>query len=289
MSTRDHGKNQSQQARIRLRVISLALLFVLTLLVVPVFIPGFARQVGPAEAAGKNSSSIWLDGPDQAIQGETISYDITTDAAGLFGVQLELSFDPAVLQVVNAQLTPGVCPQPDFVQANSANNTTGVIEYVVTQLNPTPPCNGGVVASFQFEVSPTAADGPTAVEFDEVIMGDNDGTEIPVTAVDLNLQIGPKAVEADFSALPNTGRSPLTVNFTDLSSGDHDTCTWDFGDSSGSSTCGNQSHIYADPGTYTVSLSISGPGGSDSETKVDYIIVRRQLDLYIPVIFLDYP
>ena len=32
----------------------------------------------------------------------TISYNITSDVTGLFGAQLELSFDPAVLQVVGA-------------------------------------------------------------------------------------------------------------------------------------------------------------------------------------------
>ena len=279
MSTRDHRNNHSQQAGIKL----LAKLLVLTLLVAPILVLAPISAV----AAGTNNAAIWLDGPNQATQGETISYDIKTDAVGLFGAQLEIGFDPAVLQVVDTQLTPGNCPAPDFVVINTVDNSTGKISYATSSLAPTQPCDGGIVASFQFQVSQTAAAGTTAVQFDNVIMGDNNGTEIPVTAVDLDLEI--TAIKADFKGTPTTGYAPLTVNFTNLSSGNYDTCTWDFGDSSGSSDCGSQSHVYTAPGSYTVSLNISGPSGSDSETKVDYIVVVEKFSLYLPVILADSP
>ena len=135
------------------------------------------------------------------------------------------------------------------------------------------------MASFQFQVSPAAAVGSTQVQFDSVITADSNGQEIPVTAVDLNLEI--VGTIAEFSGTPTEGPAPLTVNFTNLSSGDYDACTWNFGHSSGSNLCENQSHVYTAPGTYTVELTVSGPSGSDSETKVDYIVVPHWLSLPI--------
>lgn len=77
---------------------------------------------------------------------------------------------------------------------------------------------------------------------------------------------------ADFSATPTSGIAPLSVSFTNLSTGDWTSSSWDFGDGA-TSTENNPSHQYATPGTYTVSLTVSGPGGSDNETKTDYIQV----------------
>jgi PKD repeat protein len=77
---------------------------------------------------------------------------------------------------------------------------------------------------------------------------------------------------ADFTGAPTSGTSPLTVNFTDQSTGDVTSWSWNFGDD-GTSTLQNPSHEYTAAGDYTVSLTVSGPGGSDTETKTNYISV----------------
>lgn len=77
---------------------------------------------------------------------------------------------------------------------------------------------------------------------------------------------------ADFSGTPLSGPAPLTVAFTDATSGSPITWSWDFGngDISGFQ---NPSSIYPTPGTYTVELT-SGDGiNTDTETKTDYITV----------------
>ncbi len=79
------------------------------------------------------------------------------------------------------------------------------------------------------------------------------------------------APAADFTADVTADPPPLTVNFTDNSSGNITSWEWDFGDG-GTSMEQNPSHTYNDLGRYTVSLTITGPGGSDTETKPDYII-----------------
>ncbi len=70
--------------------------------------------------------------------------------------------------------------------------------------------------------------------------------------------------------------APLTVNFTDLSAGDITNWHWDFGDGQFSGEP-EPTHIYAMAGNYTVSLAIMGAGGSDAETKVDYIEVSPEV------------
>jgi serine protease len=80
-------------------------------------------------------------------------------------------------------------------------------------------------------------------------------------------------VQANFVGNPTSGCVPLTVSFTDQSTGDITSWSWTFGDG-GTSTAQSPSHQYASAGNYTVSLSVTGPGGSDTETKTNYITAR---------------
>jgi PKD repeat protein len=77
-------------------------------------------------------------------------------------------------------------------------------------------------------------------------------------------------LHADFSATPRSGDPPLEVQFTNTSSGKAATFFWDFGDGATSAE-ENPAHTYSTEGSYTVTLAIAGPGGSDTETKVAYI------------------
>jgi PKD repeat protein len=78
--------------------------------------------------------------------------------------------------------------------------------------------------------------------------------------------------QADFSAEPESGIAPLSVQFNDESVGMIDTWSWDFGDG-GTSTERNPVHIYNDTGSYTPSLRVSGDGGTNTKTKPAYINV----------------
>jgi PKD repeat protein len=79
--------------------------------------------------------------------------------------------------------------------------------------------------------------------------------------------------KADFSASVTNGVSPLLVTFDNLSTGDIDKCLWEFGDNNISDDCISPSHIYAEAGSFSVSLVATGPGGEDTITKKDYITV----------------
>jgi len=68
----------------------------------------------------------------------------------------------------------------------------------------------------------------------------------------------------------------LNIRFTDGTIGEDIThWKWDFGDGS-NSTERNPAHTYTDPGSYTVTLSVTNTGGSDALVKVDYITVSAQ-------------
>ncbi|HEX77071.1 MAG TPA: PKD domain-containing protein [Dehalococcoidia bacterium] len=82
---------------------------------------------------------------------------------------------------------------------------------------------------------------------------------------------------ADFSADRTTALTGVAINFTDLSTqgggGVISAWEWDFNnDGVIDSTVQNPSYTYIVPGTYTVSLTVTGSGAlTDSETKIDYI------------------
>ncbi len=95
-------------------------------------------------------------------------------------------------------------------------------------------------------------------------------------------------VQADFSASPTEGFSPLSVSFNNLSSGDYQSCEWVFGDGTTSTSCFDQEHLYNTPGAYTVTLTIDGLGGTDIETKESLIRVidysTQDYKLYLPAV-----
>ena len=95
---------------------------------------------------------------------------------------------------------------------------------------------------------------------------------------------------ADFSASPASGPASLSTNFSDLSTGDVDTWSWDFdNDGSEDSTEQNPSYTYSTPGSYSVSLTVSGLGGSDSITKTGYITLRLSKTLQYNTHFMTIP
>ncbi|MDX1994989.1 MAG: PKD domain-containing protein [bacterium] len=66
---------------------------------------------------------------------------------------------------------------------------------------------------------------------------------------------------SSFTTDVTEGTAPLTVQFTDTSTGEVTGWLWDFGDGT-TSTEQNPSHIYEAAGTYTATLTVSGPGGT---------------------------
>lgn len=78
-------------------------------------------------------------------------------------------------------------------------------------------------------------------------------------------------LDADFDVDKSSGFVPLTVKFTDTSTGSPSSWIWEFGDG-GISDKQNPGHEYLTAGLYSVSLTVSRQGGeSDSEKKANLI------------------
>ena len=83
---------------------------------------------------------------------------------------------------------------------------------------------------------------------------------------------GPQPVKAGFTANQTAGAAPLPVRFLDASSGTVTSWLWSFGDGS-TSVMQNPEHLYTSAGTYTVSLTATGPVNNDTTTGTDFISV----------------
>jgi len=78
--------------------------------------------------------------------------------------------------------------------------------------------------------------------------------------------------EVSFTANSYTGIVPLSVQFTDTSTGMPESWEWNFGDNS-SSFQQHPEHVYKKSGVYTVSLTVTGPGGTITYTQTELIQV----------------
>jgi len=112
--------------------------------------------------------------------------------------------------------------------------------------------------------------------------------------------IVPSAPVANFVGIPTSGNIPLTVKFTDTSTGFPTQWDWNFGDGSlVNATKQNPVHIYTSAGTYTVSLTATNTTyGNNTAGKMGYITVSGgnagsvgEIGVYRPsthTFYLDY-
>ena len=146
-----------------------------------------------------------------------------------------------------------------FVDQSSGTNTSW--EWVF---------EGGIPASYSGQVPPPVVYETPGVY--DVSLTVSDGVETD-TKLRTDYITVVSNVSADFEADVTIGTSPLTVNFTDLSSNDVDSWEWNFGNG-GYSSLQNPTYSYYQAGTYTVSLTAGGNGCESTETKIDFIVVE---------------
>jgi streptogramin lyase len=123
--------------------------------------------------------------PDSATTSisDTVTVDIRIrDVTNLYGVQLYLSFDPSLVEVVDAipggdvNIEPGDFITDAVVYINYVDNDTGEIEYVQTREGEVPGVGGrGVLARITFHGK---AAGTSSVTFTLHILGDPMGVPI---------------------------------------------------------------------------------------------------------------
>lgn len=169
----------------------------------------------------------------------------------------------------------------------SATPTSGIAPFQVTFSNQTQGAFSGCIWNFGDGTSPSTQCSPNhtynskGVYQVSLSINYSGGTVNKVKQNFITVYAPPVV---DFSVDKSTGAVPLTVKFVNKSSGDWSTAQWDFGDSSPLSEELNPTHVYLVPGVYSVTLSVSGPGGNASKTKTAYITVRNSSAIYLPFI-----
>jgi hypothetical protein len=123
------------------------------------------------------------------------------DVSNLYGVQFRLTFDPNVVQVVDAdsnkpgtQITVGslFSGKDYFVAQNQADNTTGVIQLAVTLRAPATSISGfGTLAAITWQGKSA---GQSALTLTQTGLSDPDGRAICHRVENGNIQVGPSPV-----------------------------------------------------------------------------------------------
>lgn len=86
------------------------------------------------------------------------------------------------------------------------------------------------------------------------------------------------SITADFSGTPLSGDAPLTVTFTNASTGSPTGYSWEYSKDGGawtgfSTSSGNPTHDFTDTGTYSIRLTVTKAAETDVLTRTDYIVV----------------
>jgi PKD repeat protein len=86
------------------------------------------------------------------------------------------------------------------------------------------------------------------------------------------IEVSPHPGLANFRAEPTYGDGATTVQFTDMSTGNITSWAWDFeSDGIVDSTEQNPTHTYTEKRKYSVTLTVTANGITDTTTKPDYI------------------
>ena len=133
-------------------------------------------------------------------------------------------------------------------------------------------CTGEVTTTADLTASPALSPQPASQVPTQAPLP---ATGVPPTATATATPIpGPTPIpsSASFSIDVESGSAPHTVEFSNTFEGFFKSVEWDFGDGT-SSTDESPSHRYTIAGTYSVTLSIAGPGGDDSVVKTSAVII----------------
>jgi len=123
----------------------------------------------------------------QVEVGETVSVHVTVEnAINLYGAEVHLTFDPALLEVVDAdpglpgvQIQAGTFPSPDLTAQNSVGQAAGKIDFAVAQMSRREPVSGsGILATITFRGKAT---GTSPLAFANAALFTRDGESIAAT------------------------------------------------------------------------------------------------------------
>ena len=208
--------------------------------------------------------------------------NITTDGYGIY-----FSVPCSSINITGNNITttgtnegiyiPGVSRNNTIFGNNINSNSTGVLlkkNSVMEYPTNTSVTNNKIVTKGTYAVESTAGNGSSITN--NYLVSDN-GSKLGNAAVNSG---STDTVTGNYGGVPvagfttniTNGTSPLNVQFTDTSSNNPTSWSWDFGDGATSAEQ-SPSHTYTGYGDYTVKLTVTNFGGSNTLTKTDYITI----------------
>jgi len=111
-----------------------------------------------------------------------------------------------------------------------------------------------------------------------------DASGIISTSRPVNITVVSAVPSAAFVGAPTSGSEPLTVSFTDSSTGIITNRFWNWGDGATTNTMATAvQHTYISAATNNVALTVSGPAGANTSTRIRYIVVTNLPPLSITI------
>jgi PKD repeat protein len=238
---------------------------------------GLAYVSGTYHTFGNNGTTPY-EGSVNSGSNTSLNNDLNTNVTGITASQLYQYLTTASdhLPVVADYTIPVPAPAP--VASFTASPTSGTAPLTVTFTD----ASTGIISNWFWSFGDGSTTnittnsvvhtyGAGVYTVTEVVSGSGgSGTN---TQPNYITAVTPAPV-ASFTGSPTSGTAPLTVMFTDTSTGIITNWFWSFGDGGQTNVTTNSVlYTYAAAGTYTVTEIVTGPGGSGTNTQPNYITV----------------
>lgn len=221
-----------------------------------------------------------LDMESPAV-GKEFSVDVAiTDGANVSAYQVTVEFNPNTLAFVEAK-NADYLPADAFVVPSiiTDNSVTLAAASLVGAAN-----GNGTLATITFAVTDV---NPSTIEFAKVILSDPDANQLDV--ITTNGQItGPADVNeypvARIDVVPAKVFTGETVSLSGAGSQDDSgirTYVWHFGDGSSAERKETVTHVYKQPGNYTVTLTVTDDGIPPLTNQAILILTVTDKDLSV--------
>lgn len=157
----------------------------------------FVFAVGLSPAAAQTAAMVAVAPGDMEL-GAGMTADLAIevrDVQDLYGIDITVTYDPAVVEVVDAnpslpgaQVSLGVFLDGGMAVINQADNAAGTVHFVMTQLNPAEPKSGtGNLLVIRFRGK--QAGGTSAVTLADVQLANRDGESIDSSQQDGQIRV----------------------------------------------------------------------------------------------------
>ncbi|MCP4358714.1 MAG: hypothetical protein GY796_11910 [Chloroflexi bacterium] len=131
--------------------------------------------------------SLAFDGSTSVNTGETFDVDVVAQnvsAPGLYGVQLEINYDPALISASNLQINPNL----SFVVLKTVDNTVGKISLVASEQGKTSGLTGNVTL-LSFQATATDTSGTATFRFENEKFSDTQIQSVDIVSEGYSLEI----------------------------------------------------------------------------------------------------